>query len=98
MCSPTMRATTSVGPPAANGTITLIGLFGYWAADPWANPAARAANAMMARRLRIVHPFARGHGRRMFVGAPGHSPTDIRADIRQEIGKRLASPGLRCKP
>src|SRR5262249_7023404 len=24
--------TTSVGPPAANGTMTVIGLFGYWAA------------------------------------------------------------------
>ena len=32
MCSPTMRATTSVGPPAANGTMTVIGLLGYWAA------------------------------------------------------------------
>ena len=31
MCSPTRRATTSVGPPAANGTMTVIGLFGYWA-------------------------------------------------------------------
>src|SRR5215470_18522523 len=30
--SPTRRVTTSVGPPAANGTITVIGLFGYWAA------------------------------------------------------------------
>src|SRR5215510_12076616 len=30
--SPTRRATTSVGPPAANGTMTVIGLFGYWAA------------------------------------------------------------------
>src|SRR5215475_3034487 len=26
------RVTTSVGPPAANGTMTVIGLFGYWAA------------------------------------------------------------------
>jgi hypothetical protein len=24
--------TTSVGPPAANGTMTVIGLLGYWAA------------------------------------------------------------------
>src|SRR5215471_617093 len=30
--SPTRRVTTSVGPPAANGTMTVIGLFGYWAA------------------------------------------------------------------
>src|SRR5262249_55137379 len=30
--SPTRRGTTSVGPPAANGTITVIGLFGYWGA------------------------------------------------------------------
>src|SRR5262249_205693 len=30
--SPTRRVTTSVAPPAANGTITVIGLFGYWAA------------------------------------------------------------------
>ena len=29
MWSPTRRVTTSVGPPAANGTITVIGLFGY---------------------------------------------------------------------
>src|SRR5262245_17061487 len=29
--SPTRRVTTSVGPPAANGTITVIGLLGYWA-------------------------------------------------------------------
>src|SRR5262245_4595631 len=29
--SPTSRVTTSVGPPAANGTITVIGLLGYWA-------------------------------------------------------------------
>src|SRR6516165_7357233 len=29
--SPTRRVTTSVGPPAANGTMTVIGLFGYWA-------------------------------------------------------------------
>src|SRR5262245_40012161 len=28
-CSPTMRASTSALPPAANGTITLIGLEGY---------------------------------------------------------------------
>src|ERR1700730_15236491 len=32
MWSPRRRATTSVGPPAANGTTTVIGLSGYWAA------------------------------------------------------------------
>src|SRR5215510_12292822 len=30
--SPIRRVTTSVGPPAANGTMTVIGLLGYWAA------------------------------------------------------------------
>jgi hypothetical protein len=28
ICSPTRRATTSVGPPAANGTIIVIGRVG----------------------------------------------------------------------
>src|SRR5678815_1395160 len=32
MCSQTRRVTTSVGPPAAKGTMTVIGLFGYCAA------------------------------------------------------------------
>jgi hypothetical protein len=32
MWSPRRRVTTSVGPPAANGTTTVIGLSGYWAA------------------------------------------------------------------
>ena len=33
MCSPSRRATTSVGPPAANGTMTVIGLDGYCCAS-----------------------------------------------------------------
>jgi hypothetical protein len=31
MCSQTRRVTTSVGPPAAKGTMTVIGLSGYCA-------------------------------------------------------------------
>src|SRR5215203_5242815 len=38
MCSPTRRATTSVGPPAAKGTMMTIGFVGYSAvAGPISN-------------------------------------------------------------
>src|SRR5690606_9736147 len=42
MASASERATLSVGPPAANGTIILIGRSGY---SPWAAPAAKSALA-----------------------------------------------------
>src|SRR5215469_1842838 len=54
MCSPTMRATTSVGPPAANGTMRVIGRSGY-AALPWSGRA-----AYPERPITLIVPFAAG--------------------------------------
>src|SRR5215218_1816081 len=49
MCSPTMRATMSVGPPAANGTIIVIGRAGHvWACAPFP---ARTSAAAAAKRV-----------------------------------------------
>ena len=59
MCSPTRRATTSVGPPAANGTMTVIGLVGYCCASAGALNVASAASPPAARKRmhRIVLSF-----------------------------------------
>src|SRR5947209_4246170 len=55
MRSPTMRATTSVGPPAANGTMMVIGLLGnVWASAGAATLAIAAGHGGSRRRIGFV--------------------------------------------
>src|SRR5690348_15326412 len=56
MLSPTMRATTSVGPPAAKGTMSVIGRSGY-AAFPSSGAASMTART---NRLFLIAPPSDG--------------------------------------
>jgi hypothetical protein len=56
MCSARIRASTSVGPPAANGTISVIGRDGKLSAcDEIGHAAAAAIAAVMKSRLLMKH-------------------------------------------
>jgi hypothetical protein len=80
MCSPTRRATTSVGPPAANGTMTVIGLLGYCAsagvlskASAAIPPAARKPVRRIMLSLKVRIPIMDAQSRpdkRRFEAAP----------------------------
>jgi len=55
MWSATIRAMVSIGPPGGNGTISLIGLFGYGCAAAWvAMPTPNAMAAASSTRLLII--------------------------------------------
>src|SRR6266566_9773161 len=71
--SPTRRVTTSVGPPAANGTITVIGLFGYCAA-------AGALCSASARRLPAIRRHMNGM---VFLPGRRHRDDGRRAPFAQ---------------
>ncbi|KAG1254367.1 hypothetical protein G6F65_017068 [Rhizopus arrhizus] len=53
MEAPRLRATTSVGPPAANGTTSEMGWFGY-APCALAEPQARQDRASMGQAARVA--------------------------------------------
>src|SRR5215468_2403432 len=64
MCSPRMRATTSVPPPAGNGTIIVIGRDGKGWADTVSMPANAATNATAENKLLTRRPASQpGRGR-----------------------------------
>ncbi len=56
MCSPTRRATTSVGPPAANGTMTVIGLLGYCASAGVVSEASATIPPAARKPVRRIMP------------------------------------------
>src|SRR5215475_7076255 len=56
MCSLTMRAVTSVPPPAGNGTIMVIGRDGNGWADAASIPANVATNATMENKFFMIPP------------------------------------------
>ena len=67
MCSPTRRVTTSVGPPAANGTMTVIGLLGYCASAGVVSEASASDSAGGQKTSASHHALPQGphtdHGR-----------------------------------
>src|SRR5262245_52701645 len=103
--SPTSRVTTSVGPPAANGTITVIGLLGYWAT------AGAPCNAS-ASRLPTIRRHANGmvflpRPRRRDDGEPSpfaqvRHPLDSNHLVGLVVGLAVAAqrggPGAGVKP
>src|SRR5215831_14609335 len=58
MCSPTTRASTSVGPPAANGTMMVIGRTGYVCAAALPCASKLTARTLITKTL-VAKTFAR---------------------------------------
>src|SRR5436190_14201595 len=100
MRSPTMRAIRSVGPPAAKGTMMVIGLLGQACAE--ARPAARlAGNAARTVRRNIFFSSRRSspfeHRALQHAKAPGDQQAENRQHhdaCEQLVGLHQAARGL----
>src|SRR5215510_6217377 len=99
MCSPTMRAVTSVEPPAANGTIIVIGRDG----NGWANapsiPANVATNKTMENKFVMLPPGCHdGRLRRSsFRQARLSQPINNMVDISRVLEDGETLPAFNCE-
>src|SRR5581483_1409303 len=86
-----MRATTSVGPPGANGTITLTGRDGHVSAAAWATPSASNAttSAIGFFTVRSSPRIGRPSARMAEPGGPLKPPARRRRGPRRLVGAGL---------